>query len=87
MKGLRGFLVVKRENTMRRSGTIGKINKNSMMHDQMEGQRLVARTHKTMTFSQRIFMVSVLIPTSFGPVSSDACWPQLISRFGVGHGQ
>ena len=60
MKGLCGFLVVKRENAMRQSGAIRKINKTSMMCDQMEGQRLIARTHKTMVSDQKTFKVGVL---------------------------
>ena len=72
---------------MRQSGTIGKSNKNSMMHDQMEGQRLIVRTHKTMAFGHKTFTVGVLTSANLGLVSTDACWPQLISSFVVGCGQ
>ena len=76
MKGLSDFLVVKRENAMRQSRTIEKINKNYMTHDQMEVQRLIARTHKTTVFGQKTFNVGVLTPAILGLVSTDACWPQ-----------
>ena len=79
-------LAVKRENAMRQFGNIGKSNRNFMMHNQMEGQRLIARTHKTTAFGQKTFKVGVLTPTILELVSTDACWPQLISSFGVGCG-